>query len=149
MKKHVIYRFLGLMLVAFILQRCELLEEGFAPDEPTGNFVQTGIASYYADKFDGNLTASGEVFDQDKLTAAHKHLPFGTMVKVVNLENGKEIEVKINDRGPFVSGRIIDVSKRGAEELGFVQQGLVDVRIEAELPESVADSLNTKLGLPN
>jgi rare lipoprotein A len=93
-------------------------------------FKQKGIASFYADKFEGRTTASGEKYRGNKMTAAHLLLPFGTMVKVTNLKNGKTVEVEINDRGPFVEGRIIDVSKIAAEELGFMHEGLVEVSIE-------------------
>lgn len=91
--------------------------------------IQEGKASYYADKFEGSPTASGEKYRHNKLTAAHKTLPFGTKVKVTNLANGKEVEVVINDRGPFVEGRVIDLSKSAAEQLDFINQGLADVRI--------------------
>jgi rare lipoprotein A len=91
---------------------------------------QTGIASYYADKFEGQLTASGEKYKHKRLTAAHKILPFGTLVKVTNIKNGKSVEVTINDRGPFVSGRIIDLSKSAAEALQFTAQGLTEVELE-------------------
>ena len=94
-------------------------------------FRQTGLASFYADKFEGRLTASGEKFRQNKLTAAHKTLPFGTLVRVKNLENGKEVTVRINDRGPFVEGRIIDLSKSAARKLDFIQQGVVRVELVA------------------
>ncbi len=89
-----------------------------------------GIASYYADKFEGRKTANGEIFRQSKFTAAHKTLPFGTMVKVTRLDNGKSIIVKINDRGPFVAGRIIDLSAAAAQKLGIIQDGLAEVEIE-------------------
>lgn len=91
---------------------------------------QTGKASFYADKFEGHPTASGEKYKHSKLTAAHKTLPFGTKVKVTNSSNQKTVEVTINDRGPYVDGRIIDLSKSAAERLDFVQQGLADVSIE-------------------
>lgn len=92
--------------------------------------VQTGKASFYADKFEGSPTASGEKYKHGKLTAAHKSLPFGTRVKVTNLANNEEVEVVINDRGPYVENRVIDLSKSAAEKLGFVNQGLAEVRIE-------------------
>ncbi len=92
--------------------------------------VHKGIASYYADKFDGRFTASGEKYDHGKLTAAHKFLPFGTIVKVTNLANDENVEVKINDRGPFVEGRVIDLSRSAAEKLKFTSQGLTEVEIE-------------------
>ncbi len=94
-------------------------------------FRQTGLASFYADKFEGRLTASGEKFRQNKLTAAHRTLPFGTLVRVKNLDNGKEVTVRINDRGPFVEGRIIDLSKSAARKLDFIQQGVVRVELVA------------------
>jgi rare lipoprotein A len=92
--------------------------------------VEHGEASYYADKYDGRPTASGEIFRQNALTAAHRTLPFGTRVRVTNLSNQKSITVRINDRGPFVKGRIIDLSKRGAQELDFVRQGITKVKVE-------------------
>lgn len=92
--------------------------------------VQTGKASFYADKFEGRPTASGEKYRHNKLTAAHKTLPFGTKVKVTNLDNNKTVEVVINDRGPYVDGRIIDLSKSAAEQLGFINQGLAEVKME-------------------
>lgn len=91
---------------------------------------QTGKASFYADKFEGSPTASGEKYRHSKLTAAHKTLPFGTKVKVTNVTNQKSVEVIINDRGPWVEGRIIDLSKSAAEALGFVNYGLADVELE-------------------
>jgi len=92
-------------------------------------YKNTGIATYYDDKFEGRPTASGEAFSQNKLTAAHRSLAFGTMIKVTNLENKKSIIVKVNDRGPFVDSRLIDLSKSAAKELGFIQQGLARVEI--------------------
>jgi len=92
--------------------------------------TQTGTASYYADKFEGKPTASGEKYKHNKLTAAHKTLPFGTKVKVTNLANNNFVEVVINDRGPYIEGRIIDLSKSAAEKLGFIVQGLAEVKIE-------------------
>src|SRR3954467_13386093 len=88
--------------------------------------VQTGKASFYADKFEGTHTASGEKYKHNKLTAAHKSLPFGTKVRLTNLANNQTVEVVINDRGPYVEDRIVDVSKAAAEQLGFVNQGLAE-----------------------
>ena len=93
-------------------------------------FVQTGQASYYADKFKGRPTASGEKYRHSKLTAAHLTLPFGTKVKVTNQDNQKSVVVRINDRGPFVEGRVIDLSKSAAELLEFINAGLAEVRLE-------------------
>lgn len=92
--------------------------------------TQSGKASYYADKFQGRKTASGETFRQNRMTAAHQTLPFGTKVKVTNLDNGRTIKVRVNDRGPFVSGRIIDLSKKAARKLGMVQSGVANVKIK-------------------
>lgn len=89
-----------------------------------------GMASFYADKFEGRKTASGEIYRHSLLTAAHRTLPFGTTVRVTNISNQKTVEVVINDRGPFTKGRIIDVSKSAAEQLGFIQEGVTRVRIE-------------------
>lgn len=92
--------------------------------------VQTGKASFYADKFEGRRTASGVKYHHNKPTAAHRHLPFGTKVRVTNLANNKTTVVEINDRGPFVSGRIIDLSKSSAQKLGYIGLGVTDVAIE-------------------
>lgn len=92
--------------------------------------TQTGKASYYADSFEGSPTASGEKYKASKLTAAHRTLPFGTVLKVTNLANNETVEVTVNDRGPFVEGRVIDVSKAAAEKLGFLNQGVANVKIE-------------------
>jgi rare lipoprotein A len=92
--------------------------------------VQSGKASFYADKFEGKPTASGEKYKHSKLTAAHKTLPFGTKIKVTNVANSKTVEVIVNDRGPYVDGRVVDLSKSAAELLGFVNQGIADVTVE-------------------
>lgn len=87
-------------------------------------------ASYYANFFHGRTTSNGEIFDQYKLTAAHKSLPFGSLVKVTNLENLESVIVRINDRGPFVKKRCIDLSKEAAKELGMLHDGVVMVVLE-------------------
>ncbi|RAJ85475.1 rare lipoprotein A [Chitinophaga dinghuensis] len=92
--------------------------------------TQTGKASYYADSFDGKKTASGETFRQNSLTAAHPNLPFGTKVRVLNISNGRSVKVRINDRGPFTKGRMIDVSKKAAKKLGMVSTGVATVQIK-------------------
>jgi rare lipoprotein A len=92
-------------------------------------YVETGIASWYGPGFHGNETANGEIYDQNDLTAAHRTLPMPSIVRVTNLENGKSIKLRVNDRGPFARGRIIDVSKRAAELLAFKQQGTAKVRV--------------------
>ncbi len=87
------------------------------------------MASYYAEKFEGRKTSNGEIYQANKLTAAHRSLPFGTIVKVTNIANGKSVEVRINDRGPFVSGRNIDLSAKAAEKLDMMQKGVIDVTL--------------------
>ncbi len=106
-------------------------------------FQQEGLASWYGGKFQGRRTASGEVFDTAKLTAAHKSLPFGTLVQVINLENGKTTVVRINDRGPFVTGRIIDLSRAAAAAIGMTGKGVARVRIEVLPPGSVEGAQRT------
>lgn len=102
---------------------------GCHDEEPA--FEQSGIASWYGPGFHGRRTASGVRFDQNAMTAAHKHLRMGITVTVVNEETGRMIEVLINDRGPYIDGRIIDLSRRAAEELGIEEQGIAKVRIAA------------------
>ncbi len=89
-----------------------------------------GKASYYANQFHGRKTANGETFNMHELTAAHPSLPFGTWVRVTNLRNGKDVIVRINDRGPFIKGRIIDLSKDAAKEIGLMNSGTVKVKLE-------------------
>lgn len=97
-----------------------------------------GIASYYSDYFVGRTTANGETYTHDELTAASLDLPFNTLVKVKNLENGKEVTVRINDRGPYIDGRIIDLSQAAARELDMIWEGIVQVELEILRP--IADS---------
>jgi rare lipoprotein A len=94
-------------------------------------FVQTGVASWYGNGLEGGKTASGERFDPDEMTAAHRTLPFGTMVRVTNLRNNRSIDVRITNRGPFIKGRIIDLSPAAARQLQIGKSGVVKVRIEA------------------
>ena len=105
---------------------------------PITNGVQVGIASWYGPGFHGNRTANGEIYDQYELTAAHPSLPLGTRVMVTNLENGHAVEVRINDRGPFVDGRAIDLSYAAARTLGMIRPGTVRVRIEVLGPSVLA-----------
>ncbi|HXV79960.1 MAG TPA: septal ring lytic transglycosylase RlpA family protein [Candidatus Binatia bacterium] len=94
--------------------------------------AEEGIANYYSDKFQGRKTASGAIYDKNKLTAAHKTLPYGTKVRVTNLENGKSVVVTINDRMRKKNPVLIDVTRRAAQELGFVKAGKAQVKIEVE-----------------
>jgi rare lipoprotein A len=97
---------------------------------------QTGEASSYGRGFEGKTTANGEKFDKNDLTAAHPTLPLGTEAKVTNLENGKSVDVRINDRGPYVKGRDIDLSQAAAKKLDLAKTGIVPVKIEAKLAPS-------------
>ena len=98
--------------------------------DPNG-YDETGTASYYGAKHHGKKTASGEPFNQHALTAAHRRLPFGTRVKVTNLANDKSVVVRINDRGPHIRGRLIDLSRQAAEQLGMLRSGTARVRVQA------------------
>jgi rare lipoprotein A len=89
-----------------------------------------GVASYYANDFHGKLTSNGEVFDMNSLTAAHRTFPFGTKIRVTNLENGQSVVVRVNDRGPFKEGRIIDLALGAAKEINLVKTGTARVRLE-------------------
>ncbi len=91
---------------------------------------QSGIASYYSDKMHGQRTANGEVYDKNALTAAHPSLPFGSLVRVVNLSNNRSVDLRINSRAGHRNRRLLDVSKQAAKELGFVQAGLAKVKLE-------------------
>jgi peptidoglycan lytic transglycosylase len=100
------------------------------PEEaPRVGFEQRGLASWYGPGFDGRATASGEIYDMEAMTAAHRTLAFGSVVEVRNLDNGRVARVRINDRGPFVHGRIIDLSRAAARELGVLVPGTAEVRI--------------------
>lgn len=102
--------------------------------EPSGGFRQgqllRGVASYYGPGFHGRLTANGEVYDQNGLTCAHKHLPFNTILEITYLGNGRKVRVRVNDRGPFVHGRIIDLSVGAARALGLMQDGVGEITAE-------------------
>lgn len=111
-------------------------------------YDQTGVASWYGPKFHGKRTANGEIFNQQALTAAHPTLQMPSLVKVTNLENGRSVVLRINDRGPFKRGRIIDVSKRGAELLGFKGQGTARVRVQVLPRESEAMAEAAMQGKP-
>ncbi|MEQ7920709.1 septal ring lytic transglycosylase RlpA family protein [Xanthomonas sp. WHRI 1810A] len=118
-----------------LLSACALLSllAGCASDgiiDPHG-YNATGSASYYAARHQGQRTASGERYDQTSLTAAHRQLPFGTRVQVTNLDNDKQTVVRINDRGPHTRGRLIDVSRAAAEQLGMLRSGTAKVRVQA------------------
>lgn len=110
------------------------------------NYDETGIASWYGEDFHGKYTANGEVFDLNALTAAHRTLPMPSIVQVTNLENGRSIELRVNDRGPYARGRIIDVSRRAAQLLGFESPGTAKVRVQIVAPESIQAKLLAERG---
>jgi rare lipoprotein A len=116
-------------LVFFVLTA--LIVPYYLTAQTADNFRQEGIASWYGREFEGRPTASGEIFDSSKLTAAHPTLPFGTWLLVINQHNNKQVTVRVNDRGPFVAARIIDVSRAAAEQLDMIATGTAPVRIES------------------
>ncbi|MEX1211821.1 MAG: septal ring lytic transglycosylase RlpA family protein [Balneolaceae bacterium] len=102
------------------------LAERFSP----GDVIQQGKSSWYGPNFQGKITANGEVYNMNDLTAAHRTLPFNTVVRVTNQVNGRSVDVRINDRGPYVGDRIIDISRRAAEEIDMIQVGIQDVELQ-------------------
>ncbi|QUM85395.1 MULTISPECIES: septal ring lytic transglycosylase RlpA family protein [unclassified Moritella] len=126
--------FIFTMLVLSILTACTSTSTSTSASPKTIAYSRShdlvGQASWYGKRFHGKLTASGEKYNMRAYTAAHKTLPFGTVVRVINTANSKSVDVKINDRGPFVRGRVIDLSQKAFEKIGSTNQGVVPVRIE-------------------
>src|SRR5438309_4149446 len=120
----------GAVLVVYLLAGCAPMRTSPPAPPPVIDGVQLGVASWYGPGFHGNRTANGEIYDQYELTAAHPSLPLGTRVMVTNLENARAVQVRVNDRGPFVDGRAIDLSYAAARTIGMVGPGTVRVRIE-------------------
>jgi rare lipoprotein A len=123
-------------------QPYEINDKWFYPREDY-SYDETGIASWYGADFHNHVTANGEVYNKDELTAAHKTLPLPCLARVTNLDNGRSIVVRVNDRGPFSGARIIDVSQRAAQLLGFEEQGTAKVRVQVLADESkaIADAM--------
>lgn len=121
-----IFRYAPLILAAAALSLCRPKVE----THPPGGYVQTGVASWYGEEFHGRKTSSLEVYDMNDLTAAHNSLPLGTFVAVTNLNNGRSVVVRINDRGPFVKNRVIDLSYAAARAIDMIGTGTAPVRIE-------------------
>ena len=111
---------------------------------PAGDVFQAGIASWYGEDFHGKRTANGEIYDMYKLTAAHKTLPFHTLVEVENLDNNKRVVVRINDRGPFLKNRILDLSYKAARELGCAANGVAPVKLRIVKPGSITEGTITE-----
>jgi rare lipoprotein A len=118
--------------VAAMLASCSVFAAGpgVAGEKPKVSRSISGAASWYGGKFHGRLTANGERYDMNKLTAAHKTLPFGTKVRVTNRANGKSVVVRINDRGPYVGGRAIDLSRGAATAVGMLHSGVAKVKLD-------------------
>ncbi|WP_417617577.1 septal ring lytic transglycosylase RlpA family protein [Oceanisphaera sp.] len=125
-------RWFGWLPLLLLLQSCGSAPSFLptAPDSPTVVSVQQGKASYYGARHHGRKTASGEPFNKNALTAAHKTLPFGSRVRVTNLNNHKSVIVRINDRGPYTRGRIIDLSEQAAREINMIRAGVARVKVE-------------------
>lgn len=128
--QHTSSRLSGVLLAALCLSfgACSWVPKGEAGLDV--GIKDRGIASWYGEQFHGKQAANGELFDMMALTAAHRTLPLGSMVRVVNLTNGKHVRVRINDRGPYVNGRILDLSQAAAVKLGMVQNGLSVIQLE-------------------
>jgi rare lipoprotein A len=123
------------LLLGTLVSGCRALGPPLPPiPAPDGAWTEEGIASWYGRPFHGRRTASGEAYDMEAMTAAHPSLPFGTVVQVHNLENGLWTTVRINDRGPFVDGRIVDLSRRAAREIDMVGSGIARVRLVIATP---------------
>lgn len=114
----------------FFILCCLISLSLFFSEANYAQHTETGLASFYSDNLQGRMTANGQVYDKMKMTAAHRSLAFNTKIKVTNLENKKSVIVIINDRGPFVEGRILDLSRAAAKKLGFVDKGVVKVKLE-------------------
>jgi len=119
-----------LLFLLLGLNSCDLINKLSSTPPSTGNTALAGEASYYADKFQGRTTANGERYDKNKLTAAHKTLSFGTKVEVTHIKNGKKVTVRINDRLPASSKRVIDLSRAAARKLNMIQSGIADVTLK-------------------
>jgi rare lipoprotein A len=132
------------LMIAGLLTACANRQPppsvAIAPATGRPIFTQVGMASWYGKNHDGKTTANGETFDMDALTAAHRTLPFGTVVRVTNLATKRTIKVRINDRGPYAEGRIIDLSARAARDLGIADHGVARVRIEQFASDQTAGS---------
>ena len=121
---------LGLLCVTMYLAALACSAAAPKTDSRWAGYTQSGKASYYASKFQSRKTASGELYDQAKKTAAHRKLPFGTKIRVTNTKNGKSVTVRVNDRGPFVKGRIVDLSASAFSRIAEMNAGIIDVKIE-------------------
>jgi rare lipoprotein A len=120
--------------VVLLFASCARTKPVRTPVAPAPGSVELGIASWYGHPYHGRRAANGEVYDMEKLTAAHRTLPFGTWVEVLNLRNQKRVRVRINDRGPFVEGRIVDLSRAAARQIAMIGPGTAKVRLKVITP---------------
>jgi rare lipoprotein A len=137
------------IVIGATLSACSWIPKG--ESELDIGIKDRGVASWYGEQFHGRLAANGEVFDMSALTAAHRTLPLGSMVRVVNLQNGRHVRVRINDRGPYVNGRILDLSYAAAAQLGMVEGGVSVVQIQVigdHRPDFIVASEETSLSSP-
>jgi len=151
----IIVRYLCLLIVVFSLiltscgtsSRISKKSKSEGKSAAIGKKIEEGIASWYGPNFHGKLTADGEKYDMNQLTAAHRTLPFNTIVKVKNLDNGKTVNVRINDRGPYAKNRIIDLSKKAAKKLGMLGPGTAHVALIL-VDGNLKNSRTTNLKIP-
>ena len=117
---------LSFLLLLIVFSSCHRRS---VPSSQEVSGTETGLASFYSESYNGKKTANGEIYNSSEYTAAHKKLPFNTKVKVTNLSNGKTVKVRINDRGPFVTGRIIDLTRKAAKKIDMIAAGVTKVKI--------------------
>ena len=117
---------LSFLLLLIVFSSCHRKS---VPSSQEVSGTETGLASFYSESYNGKKTANGEIYNSSEYTAAHKKLPFNTKVKVTNLSNGKTVKVRINDRGPFVTGRIIDLTRKAAKKIDMIAAGVTKVKI--------------------
>lgn len=118
-----------LVLLALMLVSCGSSHRVSKGTKGSRGAIQSGLGSYYADKFNGRATASGSTYRPGQMTAAHNTLPFGTLIRVTNTRNGRSVDVTVTDRGPHTKGYIVDVSRRAAVQLGIIEAGVVPVQV--------------------
>lgn len=154
MKNWPILRYLIFLFIFFVACAPLPKERLYAPrpgEEEFWRYREVGLASWYGEEYHGRPTANGEIYDMYAPTAAHRTLPFHTIVRVVNLENGKVTKARINDRGPFVPGRIIDLSKKGARDIDILTKGTAKVSLEiigygGQIPPSLEGTFSIQVG---
>ena len=128
----IVFSFSFILLFFYCSPSPRYTVDNFSLDKRDTKDTFYGVSSFYGlnDGFDGNLTANGEVYDKDGISAAHKTLPLNSLVKVTNIDNGKSVTLRINDRGPYIKGRILDCSYGAAKKLDFVNEGTTEVKVE-------------------